>query len=169
MRTSEAARRRANVILQAEGAPTARCTPAHSPPFAASSVSRPKASEETPPPSGRYFVSALRPNCRCSGEGAARTSHIGVMHVMGRATTDRRDHWTCPSRRSYICPHSARCGKPFLTYVRDAFLLDNLIHVVNAPASFDIPQAHGRQSAKPFTAVQAPQHKRTTYIVRAKM
>ena len=27
MRTSEAARRRANVILQAEGAPTARCTP----------------------------------------------------------------------------------------------------------------------------------------------
>jgi hypothetical protein len=47
MRTSEAVRRRANVILQAEGAPTARCTPAHGPPFAASSVSRPRASEET--------------------------------------------------------------------------------------------------------------------------
>jgi hypothetical protein len=65
-------------------------------------------------------------------------------------------------------PSFSTVWETFLTYIRDAFLLDNLIHVVSAPASFDVLYAHG-QSAKPVTAVQAPQRKRITYIVLAKM
>ena len=52
-------------------------------------------------------------------------------------------------------PSFGTVWETFLTYIRDAFLLDNLIHVVSAPASFDVLYAHG-QSAKPVTAVQAP-------------
>ena len=78
MHTSEAARRRTNVILQAEGAPSVLYAGSWSA-FAASSVSRPRCPEET-----------LR---RRQGDIRVRLA-TAKLPVLGRKSGETREHRT---------------------------------------------------------------------------